>query len=315
MDLKNTNDINNIKIIDVHGHIGDILYPFGGGLIFKTGIKFPKSFCQWLLAERVLYRETFLYRAANRFFPMWSVKRERKRNSAATLENLRKSLDGTNIIQCVCAPVSPNVNFDDISAAYKIEPRIIPFTSPDFTSDNVDNMQKKLTADLKNGAMGVKIHPVIQEVEADSEIVMSAVETVRSYYKPVLIHAGPATYYMPKENKMRSADFSSIEKIERLVSAFPDVNFIIGHAGLDDYPKVIEIMPKYKNTYVDTSFQYPQSVRELIKSFGAERVMFASDWHYGLRKPAVAMIYEACKNDTAVLELIFYSNAANLLKI
>jgi len=307
-------NLSDIKIIDVHGHIGDILYPDGGKLIFKTGIKFPVSFCLWFLTERVLYRETLLYKVANKINPMWSVKRERKRNSAATLENLSKSLDGTNIIKCVCAPVAPNVTYDDIFAAYQQERRIIAFTSPDFTLD-VNNMQKKLEADLKNGALGVKIHPIIQQVEADSEIVMNAVEIIQSYSKPVLIHVGPANYYLPCENKTRSADFSSIEKIERLVAAFPDVNFIIGHAGLDDFQKVIEIMPKYKNTYVDTSFQYPQSIKDLIAAFGGDRIMFASDWHYGLRKPMIATVYEACKNDAALQKLIFYDNAANLLKI
>jgi len=308
-------NLSDIKIIDVHGHIGDILYPGGGKLIFETGIKYPGSFWQWFLCERVLYRETFLYKAANKISPMWSTKSERKRNKAATLENLRKSLENTNIVKCVCAPVAPNVTYDDIFAAYQTEPRIIAFTSPDFTSGNIENTRKKLEFDLNNGAMGIKIHPVLQEVEADSEIVMNVLEIIKLYSKPVLIHAGPAKYYLPRENKTRSADFSSPERIERLVASFPDVNFIVGHAGLDDYKKVIEIMPKHKNAYIDTSFQYPQSIKELIAAFGVERVMFASDWHYGLRKPAIKTVFEACKNDAAIQKAIFYDNAANLLKI
>jgi len=320
MNLNNLNNLKeiNIEIIDAHGHIGDILYPGGGELIFKTGIKFPKSFWQWFLCERVLYRETFLYKTAQKISPMWSTKRERKRNKSATLENLQKSLEDTNIVKCVCAPVAPNVTYGDVLAASQKESRIIAFTSPDFSFDNSDNieiMRAKLESDLKDGAMGVKIHPILQEVRADSEIVMSAVEIIRKYSKPVLIHAGPAQYYLPKENKTRFADYSSVEKIGRLISAFPSVNFIVGHAGLDDYRKVIEIMPKYKNAFVDTSFQYPQSVRDLITAFGAERVMFASDWHYGLRKPMIATVFGACKDDKAIQKLVFYENAANLLGI
>ena len=313
--VNNVNDIKDIKIIDIHGHIGDILYPNGGELIFKTGIKFPFSFCQWLLCENTLYRETFLFRAANKFSPLWSVKTERKRNAASTLENLRKSLDGTNIVRCVCAPVAPNNTYDDVLSAFKIEPRIIPFASPDFTAGNV---REKLESDLKKGAMGIKIHPILQKVEADSEIVMTAVNTAQPYYKPVLIHAGPARYYLPSKDDTHAVDFSpfaSIEKIERLVASFPAINFIIGHAGLDDVTQVIDVMPKYKNAYVDTSFQSPQSIRNLISAFGGERVMFASDWHYGLRKPAVATVFEACRKDAALQKLVFYENAANLLKL
>lgn len=310
----NSNSLKEIEIIDAHGHIGDILYPDGGELIFKTGIKFPVSFWEWFLCERVLYKETFFFRAAEKISPYWSVKRERKRNAAATLENLRKSLDGTNIVKCVCAPVAPNVTYGDILAAAKAEPRIIAFTSPDFTS-GINNMQDKLSSDLKKGAMGVKIHPIIQGIEAESESVMAAIDIVQPYSKPVLIHAGPARYYLPSENKTCFVDYSSIERIERLISTFPKVNFIIGHAGLDDFKKVIDVMPKYKNAYVDTSFQYPNSLKNLIKAFGGERVLFASDWHYGLRKPAIATVIEACENDSALQKMVLYDNAANLLKI
>lgn len=307
-------NLNEIKIIDIHGHIGNILYPNGGELILKDGIKFPVSFWEWFLCERVLYEETFFFRIAEKISPYWSVKRERKRNASATLENLRKSLEDTNIIKCVCAPVAPNVTYDDILAAADIEPRIIAFTSPNFKCE-ISEMKDKLLTDLKNGAMGVKIHPIIQEIEADSKTVMTAIDTLQSSNIPILLHAGPATYYLPFENKTRFVDYSSIERIERLIATFPNVNFIIGHAGLDDFKKVIDIMPKYKNAYVDTSFQYPQAIKNLIEAFGCERVMFASDWHYGLRKPAIKAVIKACGNDITLQNMVFYENAANLLKL
>ena len=302
---------NDMKIIDAHGHIGDILYPNGGELVYKTGIKFPKSFLEWFLCERVMYNETFFFRTAEKIAPYWSVKEERKRNSAATLENLRKSLEGTNIVKCVCAPVAPNITYDDIRAAAESEPRIIAFTSPDFTRA-ADDMASKLAGDLRNGAAGVKIHPIIQEIEADADIATTAVEAARPYRKPILLHTGPSRYYLPSENKIRFIDNASIERTERLVSSFPDVNFIVGHAGLDDFRKTIAIIAKYRNTYVDTSFQYPASIRELISAFGGERVLFASDWHYGMRKPAIRTVTEACKHDAALMKAVFYDNAAAL---
>lgn len=314
MKSNSMNILKEIKIIDVHGHIGDILYPDGGELIFKTGIKFPISFLEWFLCERVLYKETSLFKTVEKLFPYWSVKSERKRNASATLENLCKSLDGTNIVKCVCAPVEPYVSYNNILAASKIEPRIIAFTSPDFTL-GINNMKDKLTSDLKKGAMGIKIHPIIQEVEADSEIVLAAVEALQPYSKPVLIHAGSSSYYLPSENKTRFINYSSIERIEQLISTFPKVNFIIGHAGLDEYEKVIKIMPKYTNAYVDTSFQNPQTVKDLITAFSGERVLFASDWHYGLRKPAINVVLKACENDASLLKSVLYDNAANLLNI
>ena len=303
--------MNNLKIIDAHGHLGDILYPGGGELVFKTGIKFPDSFLEWFLCERTLYRETFWFRAAEKISPMWSVLAERKRNAAATLENLQKSLEGTDIVRCVCAPVAPNCTYAHMLSAAKAEPRIIAFGSPDFSGGAIA-MQKKLESDLGAGAAGIKIHPILQEVPADSELVFAAAETIAPYSRPILLHSGPARYYLKKEKRAHSLHFASIDKIERLVAAFPLVNFIVGHAGLDDYKTTAALLPKYKNAYVDTSFQSPESISELIAAFGCGRVLFGSDWHYGKRLPMIKTAQAACGSDAGLEQAIFYDNAAEV---
>lgn len=306
--------IPDFPVIDAHGHLGDILNPQGGELIFETGIRFPVSLREWFLCERVLYRETVLYKAAQRLSPLWSVKSEQKRNRAATLENLSRSLLGTNIIKCVCAPVSPFVSYDDLRRASRTEPRIIAFCSPDFTL-GVASMCEKLKNDLQNGAAGVKIHPIIQNTAADGEFVKAAVETLSPYKVPVLIHTGPATYYLPCDGVKTEAVNASVRRAARLAGMFPDVRFIAGHAGLDDYAECIRYMAAQKNVYVDTSFQHPRALKDLIGAFGGSRVLFASDWHYGRRGPALKAADMACGDDDGLRRAIFYENAAFLLGI
>jgi len=298
-------------IIDVHSHLGDILYPGGGQLIFRKGISFPSPSLLHRLYEKSLFRETPATRVINAAFPMMTVNCERRRNSAATLENFQASLQGTDIDMCVCAPVAPYNTFKDITAANEADPRVIPFTSPDFTSSRTADL---LAEDLLKAA-GVKIHPILQEVEADSPKVMEALEAVSAYSKPVLLHSGKAVYYSKDENKGCYVNFASIDKIERLISSFPRVKFIVGHAGLSEISQVIELLPKYKNAYVDTSFQPPEAIRALVSAFGGGRVMYASDWPYGLRPPAIRAAEEACLGDTSLRRAIFYDNAAGLLNI
>ena len=43
--------------------------------------------------------------------------------------------------------------------------------------------------------------------------------------------------------------------------------------------------------------------------------MFASDWPYGLRKPAILAVKEACNGDAELLKAVLYDNAAELLKL
>jgi predicted TIM-barrel fold metal-dependent hydrolase len=297
-------------IIDIHSHLGDILYPQGGQLISKMGIGFPSSSVINRLYEKALYRETFATRLINYLFPMMTVNCERRRNFAATLENLQASIQGSEISLCVCSPVAPNNTFEDILAAGKADSRIIAFTSPDYSAVNTSEL---LMRDLKNGAAGVKIHPIIQEVQVDSEKVIESLEVISAFSKPVLLHSGRALYYETRENKSHHADNAFIDKILRLVSMFPAVKFIIGHGGLNEIRQVIDLLPKYKNTYVDTSFQPPEAIRALISAFGGSRVMYASDWPYGLRQPAILAVKEACGNDTGLLNAVFYDNAAELL--
>jgi len=298
-------------IIDIHSHIGDVLYPAGGKLIFRTGIEFPASSVIHRLYEKSLFRENSLTKLINAVFPMMLVNCERRRVFASTLENFQSSLCGTDIALCVCAPIAPNNTFEDALAARNADSRIIAFTSPDFSGGRTVEL---LIKDLPDAA-GVKIHPILQETEADSKKVMESVEAISAYSKPVLLHAGKAVYYTAKEKKSRYIDFASIDKIERLAAAFPAVKFITGHAGLGEVRQVIDILPKYKNVYVDTSFQPPESIKALVSAFGGGRVMFASDWPYGLRLPAIRAVEEAFMNDSALQRAIFYENAAELLGI
>ena len=76
----------------MHNHIGNILYPSGGGLAFSSGIKFPPSRGLQYLDEKYLFRDKPLGVMLNKLFPNWSVNCERKRNAAATLQNFQKSM-------------------------------------------------------------------------------------------------------------------------------------------------------------------------------------------------------------------------------
>jgi predicted TIM-barrel fold metal-dependent hydrolase len=75
------------------------------------------------------------------------------------------------------------------------------------------------------------------------------------------------------------------------------------------------LLSKYKNACVDTSFQPPEAIRVLISAFGGDRVLFASDWAYGLRKPAILAVKEACGGDAGLLRAVLYDNAAELLNL
>jgi hypothetical protein len=303
-------------IIDIHTHLGDILYPNGGELIDKTGVRkkifydiishselmlhsgFPKAIEEWLYYK---------------LYPL-VTRASRARNATATLENMWQSMDDAGVTFSACMPIPPYLTFDDLKKAREKEPRVIPFTGIDFTKEY--DVEAALNDDVKNGAKGLKLHPIIQRSPLNSKKTFEAVEAFSVHRLPILFHCGVSSYYLdPEKPDKENASFGEIFYARELVAAFPNAPFIAGHAGLFKYQDVIDLLSPFKNVMVDTSVQSPAHVRELIRAFGPERVMYASDWPYGNRIPAIKIIKKACKGDKALEHQIFYENAASLLRM
>jgi predicted TIM-barrel fold metal-dependent hydrolase len=301
-------------IIDAHGHLGDILEPDGGRLIEATGVAMAPIFDPAAYGERRLHRAPLgPARVAYRLLRTPITRAERARNATATLENFRASLDATGIARAVCLPVPPHVTFADLRAAAERDPRIIPFTGVDY--GNAEDPGADLAAHVRAGARGLKLHPIIQKVPLTSAATRAAVESFAPHELPVLFHCGISSYYLGAERRREEPRYGAIEPAEALVRDFPRVRFIAGHAGLFQVKRVMARLGALPNVWVDTSFQPPERVRRLIEVFGPERVLFASDWPYGNRPPALAIVREACRGDRSLERRLLFENAAELLRL
>jgi predicted TIM-barrel fold metal-dependent hydrolase len=302
-----------MKIIDMHMHLGDILNAGGEKLINKTGVR------KKILIDPISTLEVFQYRRFgvmgffNRIFQPFVVRAERARNLTATMENYRKAAENEGITYSACMPIPPHVTFSAINDAAKDESRIIPFTGIDFSSDQ--DIESALRSDVKAGAKGLKLHPIIQNIPFGSRQVLEGVEAFSQHQLPVLFHCGRSSYYTFAERKRQNVRHGDIAESEKLVSAFPSVSFIAGHAGLFQVSEAMRILGKYKNVWVDVSFQSPGIIRKLIKVFGADRILYGSDWPYGGIGAAKSAVKSACRGDLSLEKRIFYENAAELLRI
>jgi len=299
-------------IIDIHTHLGDILYPHGGDLILKKNVS--KKFCIDLVTiselgshHTVAGLENFIHKQ----FMSLIVRAQRRRNFIASLENMDKSMRRAGVTYSVCMPIAPYLTFDDLKKASVKDPRLIPFTSVDFTQPQ--NIVEALTKNIENGAKGLKLHPIIQNEPLDSEKTFNAVEVFSAHHLPVLFHCGVSSYYLGKEKQKENPQYGQISYAKTLVDRFPDVNFIAGHAGLFEVDEVIKQLGPYPNVWVDISFQPPEKVGDLIFAFGPEKVLYGSDWPFGNMMPAIKIVKNACRGDQRLEKMIFYENAANLL--
>lgn len=302
-----------VKIIDIHGHLGDILNLDGGALIGRKGVVMEKMWDPQTLNENQLNRTFGLGEIIYTLTEHWATKAQRARNFTASLENFRRSLDETGVTYAACLPIAPYVTFEDVLEAAGKESRILPFTSVDFTRQH--DIEAKLSSDIGKGARGLKLHPIIQKVPLSDPRTAQALRVCEREKRPVLVHTGVSGYYLGKEKSRNVPAYGRIEHIQRAARDFPGVSFIAGHAGLFQVGELCQSLKGLKNVWVDTSFQSPGIIRKLIKTFGPEKVMYASDWPFGNRPPHIMTVKTACRGDRSLEERLFFKNAAELLGI
>jgi len=307
-------EIDNGEIIDIHSHLGNMLYNGGGNVIGQKGVKPMSALDLGFIASLVKFgkkpRElTGIARTLATYFG-------RQRIAGATLENMQKARVGTGIGKSCCLPVPPNVCFDDLKKAHHDDSRVIPFTGVDF--DQIEGFEQRLRSDVSRGAKGMKIHPIIQNVSPIDQRMFDVLDEFAQYDLPILFHTGRVTYYFWEEKAKENVDYGNMELLERMIAGNrARTKIILGHAGMSELDYVLAKMPQHPNVYVDTTFQHPLRIRSLIKAFGSERVLFGSDWPYGDMKLAVkcARLALEQENDRQTTARVLRENAKNLLHL
>ena len=301
-----------MEIIDIHTHLGDIMYEGGGALIARTGVRKKLMLDLVSVSEMLLHPDFGGAVYESPLYPL-VAKASRARNDTATLENMQRNMDKHGIHMSACMPIPPYVTFDDLKRAAGKDERVIPFSGVDFTKEY--DVDAALARDVADGARGLKLHPIIQCVSLDDPRVFDAVEAFGRHRLPVLFHAGIAHYYPSDQLDRERPEFGDIEAAKKLVSSFPRVPFIAGHAGLYQVDDVIEMLAPEKNVHVDISIQSPKVVRRLLEAFGPERVLFASDWPWGCRETPLRVVRKVCKGDGGVRRRVLSENARELLNL
>lgn len=136
--------------------------------------------------------------------------------------------------------------------------------SPDIAAD-VEHL-------LSLGLKGVKLHPDIQGFKIDDYRCLKIYELCEKHGIPVLLHTGDYRY-----------DFSNPNRVKPILETYTDLTVIGAHlGGWSLWDKAVETLVSYKNFYVDCSSSLyaisPEKATEAIRAYGAERVMFATDY-------------------------------------
>jgi predicted TIM-barrel fold metal-dependent hydrolase len=157
------------------------------------------------------------------------------------------------------------------------------------------------------GLRGVKLHPDFQGVKIDDDRCMKIYELCQGRL-PVLFHTGDKRY-----------NFSNPDNVLPVLKAFPNLTVIGAHfGGYSVWEEAERKLEGIKNFYVDCSsamaFLSVEKTRELVRGFGADHVVFGTDfpmWNI----PTEVARFEALGLTDEEKQKIYYKNACSLFKI
>jgi predicted TIM-barrel fold metal-dependent hydrolase len=179
--------------------------------------------------------------------------------------------------------------------------------NPKIDSEHEERSYKILENHFEKGFCGVKIHSGIHLVKVPRDT-MKLASFMQDYNKnyPLFIHFTP---------KFSAFGGISSKDLAKLAKSFPDLQIILGHAGLAmefaiDFGLSLK---QYKNIYFETSCSIPYAILSLIKTVGHKRLLFGSDApvtnpiQLEIEKIMCLPINSDQKQD------IFYNNTNNLI--
>lgn len=122
------------------------------------------------------------------------------------------------------------------------------------------------------GLHGIKLHPDIQGFRIDDVRCLKIYELCEADNTPILMHTGDSRY-----------DNSNPNRLCPVLESFSGLRIIGAHlGGYSVWDEAREKLTKYENLWVDCSSSFPfiskEKAREIILSYGADRVLFGTDY-------------------------------------
>lgn len=152
------------------------------------------------------------------------------------------------------------------------------------------------------GLKGVKLHPDIQGFKIDDYRCLKIYELCEKNGLPVLLHAGDNRYDMSNPNRLKP-----------ILDIYTGLTVIAAHlGGYTVWEQACRELSGYEKLYVDCSsslFAFtPEKAREIIRTYGSDKVLFGTDFPMWSPKEELERLY-ALGLDEDELENILYKNA------
>ena len=164
----------------------------------------------------------------------------------------------------------------------------------------------------ERGFKGIKLHGDFQNFHADDESMLPLYRRCGELGLAIVMHAG-LDCVSPDDVHVTP------ERMARVLDRVSGVTFVLAHMGGCRMEfEAARLLSGAENVFFDTSYTAgrlsPEEMRELISSYGADRVLFASDSPWNDPADVIALL-ESCGLTEKEKQCIFSLNGEKLLGI
>ena len=100
---------------------------------------------------------------------------------------------------------------------------------------------------------------------------------------------------------------------EAPLAEFPNLQFILGHAGARDSEAMLELALRYDKAWLGIHGQSLTHLETMIQRSGGERLLFGTDWPFYHPSLQMAKVLILTEENLRLRKKVLYDNAARLL--
>ena len=160
-------------------------------------------------------------------------------------------------------------------------PQLIPFIGLDPCMSEAELLQE-MEGRRAEGARGLKLHPAAQRFYPHDRRLWPVYERAQELGWPIIFHSGAFALGPGR------SDHALLKHFPEVLSAFPRLTVVLGHMGFGDFEGCATIARDHPNAMFDCCYIIngtepspslsDDEATAAIRSVGAERVMFGSDY-------------------------------------
>ncbi|MBE7022149.1 MAG: amidohydrolase [Ruminococcaceae bacterium] len=158
------------------------------------------------------------------------------------------------------------------------------------------------------GLRGIKFHPVFQGFKIDDATMLPMYEKIAEHGLPILMHMGD-----------KNCDDATPRRLASVLDSVSGLTVVAAHlGGFSEWEEAEKYIFGRENVYLDTSsairFLEPERAKKLIRSHGADRVLFGTDYPLALHKEELE-IFDRIGLSEEEAECVLWKNAYRLLHL